>query len=175
MIEGAVLVCVLGIVVAAVYCVIYINLPDKISNKIEYFMNRYIHARKLKKIEANGYDVTGKPIIDFEDFKKRSYVFFENLVSNYPNVPIFVIAPIWRADHNEKHKLGSFSTIANTLKQISNDCKDLYFIDGIDFIPKDRTYYRDGYLHPNENGFKLYADALLNELYQTILQREEKI
>ena len=106
---------------------------------------------------------------DFEDFKKRSYVFFENLVSNYPNVPIFVIAPIWRADHNEKHKLGSFSTIANTLKQISNDCKDLYFIDGIDFIPKDRTYYRDGYLHPNENGFKLYADALLNELYQTIL------
>ena len=74
MIEGVALVCVLGIAVSAVYSVIYINLPDEISNKIEHFMKRHIHARKLKKAESNGYDVTGKPIIDFEDFEKYYWI-----------------------------------------------------------------------------------------------------
>ncbi len=101
---------------------------------------------------------------DFEGFKTRSYAFCENLVNNYPNTPILVIAPVWRADHNEIHKLGSFSVIADTLKQIADCLNNTYFINGFGFIPKDTVYYRDGYLHPNDEGFGLYADALIKEL-----------
>ena len=106
---------------------------------------------------------------DFEDFKIRSRAFCENLTNNWPNIQIFVIAPIWRADNNEVHKLGSFSVIADTLKQIADCWKNLHFIDGIDFIPKDTAYYRDGYLHPNEEGFEFFTDALINELDKQIL------
>lgn len=103
---------------------------------------------------------------DFEDFKNRSRKFCENLVNNYPNTPIFVIAPIWRADNNEIHKLGVYSAIADTLKQIVGCRKNMHFIDGINFIPKDTVYYRDGYLHPDDEGFKLYTDALIKELHK---------
>lgn len=106
---------------------------------------------------------------DFEDFKNRSHTFCENLVNNYPNTLIFVIAPIWRADNNEIHKLGSFSVVADTLKQIADCRNNLCFIDGFGFIPKDTVYYRDSYLHPNDEGFELYANALIKELHKKVL------
>ncbi len=101
---------------------------------------------------------------DFEAFKHRCSAFYKNLIKNYPDTPIFAIAPIWRADIKENHKLGNFSVIADTLKQTADCCKNVHFIDGINFIPKDTVYYRDGYLHPNDDGFKLYADSLIKEL-----------
>lgn len=106
---------------------------------------------------------------DFEGFKIRSHAFCENLVNNYPNTLIFVIAPIWRADNNEIHKLGSFSVVADTLKQIADCRNNLCFIDGFGFIPKDTVYYRDSYLHPNDEGFELYANALIKELHKKVL------
>lgn len=74
MVEKVAIFCGLAVLASIIYCVIYINLPDKVSDKIEVFTNRYIHARKLKKVESNGYDVTGKPIIDFEDFEKYYWI-----------------------------------------------------------------------------------------------------
>ena len=74
MVEKVAIFCGLAVLASIIYCVIYINLPDKVSDKIEVFINRYIHARKLKKVESNGYDVTGKPIIDFEDFEKYYWI-----------------------------------------------------------------------------------------------------
>lgn len=55
-------------------CIIYIAISYNEHNKIAIFINRYIHTRKLKKIESNGYDVTGNPIIDFEDFEKYYWI-----------------------------------------------------------------------------------------------------
>lgn len=106
---------------------------------------------------------------EFKDFNNRCCAFFENLTNNYPNTPILAIAPIWRADLNENHQLGSFSVIAKTLKQIANCHKNIRYINGIDFIPKATAYYRDGYLHPNDEGFKLYFDALIKELKKVLI------
>ena len=103
-------------------------------------------------------------ICEFEDFKGRCSYFFENLTKNYPQTPIFAIAPIWRADLNEERKFGSFSKVADCLKSISERHKNIYFIDGIDLIPKKLSYYRDGYLHLNDAGFELYAKGLLREI-----------
>ncbi len=75
MVEKVAIFCGLSITIFPILlCVINLSVPDKALAKIEVFMNQYIHARKLKKAESNGYDVTGKPIIDFEDFKKYYWI-----------------------------------------------------------------------------------------------------
>ncbi len=66
-------------------------------------------------------------------------------------------------DSAEEYKRGEFSNAADTIKQIAACYNNLYFIDGIKFIPKNAAYYRYGYLHPNDKGFELYANALTKE------------
>ena len=66
--------CLFGTLIAASFSIIYIYTPDRAHNEIAIFTNRYIHTRKLKKIESNGYDATGNPIIDFEDFEKYYWI-----------------------------------------------------------------------------------------------------
>lgn len=103
-------------------------------------------------------------ISGFEDFYSRSKAFFENLSNNYPDIDIFAIAPIWRADFAEKHALGDFFRVLETLNEISLKHKNIHFINGADFIPEDTEYFRDGYLHPNDKGFAFYAKALNNKI-----------
>ncbi len=104
----------------------------------------------------------------FESFNIRCKTFFENLIQNYPNTSIVAIAPIWRADSAEKHELGDFSRVADTIYKISTQHPNIHFIDGIKFIPKDTAYYRDSYLHPNDKGFNFYIKALSTELRNDI-------
>lgn len=104
----------------------------------------------------------------FESFNIRCKAFFENLILNYPNTSILAIAPIWRADSAEKHELGDFSKVADTIYKISAQHTDIHFIDGINFIPKDMAYYRDSYLHPNDKGFDFYIKSLSTELRNDI-------
>lgn len=54
--------------------IIYIAVSYNAHNEIAIFMNQHIHARKLKKIESNGNDAIGNPIIDFEDFEKYYWI-----------------------------------------------------------------------------------------------------
>ena len=103
-------------------------------------------------------------ICGYDDFEKRCRSFFNNLITNYPDTKILAIAPIWRADCDEERNLGKFSKVAETLKNISVLNKNISFINGIDFIPKDKKYYRDSYLHPNDMGFDFYINSLINEL-----------
>ena len=103
-------------------------------------------------------------ICGYDDFEKRCHSFFNNLITNYPDTKILAIAPIWRADCDEERNLGKFSKVAETLKNISVLNKNISFINGIDFIPKDKKYYRDSYLHPNDMGFDFYIYSLINEL-----------
>lgn len=98
------------------------------------------------------------------DFKSRCLCFFEGLVTNYPNVPIFAITPIWRADCTEKRKFGSFSQVSDIIKEVCRLYKSISFINGIDFLPKNTAYFRDSYLHPNDDGFSFYTKALSREI-----------
>lgn len=105
---------------------------------------------------------------EYQPFKERCESFFENLVKNYPNTPVVVISPIWRADCAENHKLGDFSTVADVLHKVSAGYRQLHFIDGIDFVPKDTAFFRDGYLHPNDEGFEKFADALIKNIQKLL-------
>lgn len=101
---------------------------------------------------------------EYECFKRRSTAFFKNLTVNYPKTPILAIAPIWRADSSEKRRLGDFSEVAEEIKAVSQRNSNIHFVDGIDFIPHNKLYYRDGYLHPNDMGFDFYTKRLFEKI-----------
>ena len=44
----------------------------------------------------------------------------------------------------------------------------IHYEDNTDFIPKDSVYFRDGYLHPNDKGFEVYASSLADELKKVL-------
>ncbi len=101
---------------------------------------------------------------EYENFKMRCEDFFGRLMKNHPKTPVLAIAPIWRADSGEKRKFGVFSGVAEEIKTISQKNKNIYFVDGIDFVPHNKSYYRDGYLHPNDKGFEFYTEKLLEKI-----------
>lgn len=103
-------------------------------------------------------------VCNYADFEKNCHSFFTALSSNYPDTRILAIAPIWRADSGENRAFGKFTRIAETIKNVSALNKNILFINGIDFIPKDKKYYRDSYLHPNDSGFEFYINSLIKEL-----------
>lgn len=99
-----------------------------------------------------------------DQFEQRCKKFYQNIEINYPDIPIFAISPVWRADCEEQRKFGSFSQIAEMIKKISQKYSNIIFIDGTNFIPKDKKYFRDSYLHPNDEGFDFYAQSVSNEI-----------
>lgn len=103
---------------------------------------------------------------EYADFKRRCASFFENLTRNYPKTPILAIAPIWRAESNEKRRFGDFWEVAKEIKAISQKNENMHFVDGIDFIPKNALYYRDGRLHPNDKGFDCYTEKLFEKIIE---------
>ncbi len=97
---------------------------------------------------------------EFDDFKNRCNLFYGNLADNYPDTPIYAISPIWRFDAEEPRPIGSFGDVSTIIKETADKYDNITFIDGMNFIPKSRKYYRDSYLHPNDIGFNFYIKAL---------------
>lgn len=102
--------------------------------------------------------------VDEETFKYKSKAFFENIAQNYPNSKIFAITPIWRKDMNEYRKFGDFKMVNSLIRNAVKDIENISVISGFDFVPKDEKYFADLKLHPNDNGFKYYAENLYREI-----------
>lgn len=101
---------------------------------------------------------------NFDDFKRRCNAFFARLAAHYPETPIAAISPIWRADCKESRALGPFDTVAKNIRETADKYENIFFIDGFNFVPHETKYFRDAYLHPNDEGFSFYADALIKQL-----------
>lgn len=105
---------------------------------------------------------------DEETFKRNCSEFYSNLASAYPTSEIFAITPIWRKDMNNYRPMGDFCKIEQFIKETTADFENITVITGIDFVPHDEKYYSDLYLHPNDNGFEYYAEALYKEIKRKI-------
>jgi hypothetical protein len=90
------------------------------------------------------------------------------LRDQYPNTPIAVILPIWRADYTlTTKKVGSFEDARRAMIAAA-DRFGCTVIDGFTLVPHLRSVMEDNRLHPNEFGFQFYAENLLPH-YKKIL------
>lgn len=103
-----------------------------------------------------------------EELIRNCTGFYTNLAKNYPTSKIFAITPIWRKDYMDHRPMGEFEKVENAIKSITAEFENITVIRGFDFVPKDEKYYADLRLHPNDEGFAYYADALYKSIKSEI-------
>lgn len=87
--------------------------------------------------------------------------FYRTLRATYPGTPIVALAPVWRADLHDRPDHSDFRLVAKALEVIAAEMENVHFIDCFGFIPEDTALFSDAYLHPNDEGFRYYADRLI--------------
>ncbi|MBE6970590.1 MAG: SGNH/GDSL hydrolase family protein [Ruminococcaceae bacterium] len=86
--------------------------------------------------------------------------FFARLQTIYGHLPVFVILPIWRTDINDgEFCAGDFMECRALIGRLAT-AHGFHALDDYDLLPHDTRLFSDGYLHPNDIGFDLYAQRL---------------
>ena len=98
-----------------------------------------------------------------EEFDLHCQTFYDNLKKNYPDVPTFMITPVWRKDQVESRPLGPIESVTEFLKKIAEEDKNRHLIFGIDLVEPKEELFADLRLHPNDEGFSFYYENLLSQ------------
>lgn len=106
--------------------------------------------------------------IDEASFKENCDAFYGALSRNYPNAKIFAITPIWRKDYRIFKKFGLFEQVEADIREITAKYPNICVIRGFEFVPQDENLFADLRLHPNDQGFRYYADNLYSQLADKI-------
>jgi hypothetical protein len=104
----------------------------------------------------------------YDRIKKQITLFFERLHNLYPDVPTYVLTPIWRIDIKEPQKGGTFACISQLIRDIAGAYSSTRLIDGIEISPHNTSFYADGSLHPNMAGFSYIASRLFKVIEEDI-------
>ena len=91
--------------------------------------------------------------------EKNATEFFSRVRAMFPSAQIFAITPIWRGDCHRITGLGSFNEATAMFTQLAQ-AHGITVLDGRPFVPHVSDFFADVYLHPNDMGFKCYANAL---------------
>ena len=97
-----------------------------------------------------------------EEFRAHVSAHLDLLVEEYAGKPFFVLSPIWRGKRDGK-AMGSFEDCRRVVIEEAQK-RSLVHIDGLKMVPPLPIFFLDEYLHPNNDGFSLYAENLLIEL-----------
>ena len=89
--------------------------------------------------------------------------FYANVRKAFPNAKIFAITPIWRADNHRVTKVGVFEEGREIVRAAAR-AVGATIIEGDGMIPHLPEVCSDAYLHPNDYGFKFYANALYDAI-----------
>ncbi len=98
------------------------------------------------------------------EFCQNCRAFFDNLTSNYPNVKVFAITPLWRKDHTGHREFGKFEEVDQIIKNIAKPYGNITVISGYYFINHDENLYGDLRLHPSDEGFEQYFKNLVKQI-----------
>ena len=99
-----------------------------------------------------------------ENFEKNADGFYTKLAKLYPNIPVFVILPIWRADWEKVTKAKPFHESRAILRGLAEKHSNFHVIDGMTLTPHLPSFFSDFYLHPNDLGFEIYAQELVRQM-----------
>ena len=157
---------------------------EKDSQSYAWLVTRYCDADSLilgvggatyfpDTVEANGFDpdivIIALGTNDFEGEQTMDVVrswcsdYLDRLCSLYPDKKLFYVTPIWRADGERCLLAGTMEDLRNMVAQEALK-RNMVVIDGHTLVPHRTEYFADGFLHPNDIGFALFAQNLIKEL-----------
>lgn len=96
-----------------------------------------------------------------DDKYDRIDKYFIKLDKTFPNVPVFVITPIWRGDREDGVSLAI--DMREYLIKVCRNYPNINVIDGFKLIPHIDYYFMDN-LHPNSIGMEVYGNNLAKEI-----------
>lgn len=114
--------------------------PDVIT--VAYGTNDWSHAAKSRA-----------------EMETAANAFYDRLLAAYPTAKIFAVTPLFRMDYDRVTAVGSFADGVAVAREAAA-AHGVTVISGENMIPHISEAFSDGYLHPNEFGFKCYAAAL---------------
>ncbi len=98
----------------------------------------------------------------YEDLRLHSDAHLSLLANEYKGKKLVYLSPIWR-DHREGKAMGTFEECRRILIETAEKYGFIH-IDGLTLVPPLPSLFADEYLHPNDNGFSLYAENLIKKL-----------
>lgn len=101
-----------------------------------------------------------------EEFIADSSAFYANLEKAYPDVPIAVLSPIWRANKYTRREDNTFlfDETDELIQKAIEKHDSMFMIHGKDLFPEIEELMEDNILHPNDLGNMIYADRLYSLL-----------
>lgn len=90
--------------------------------------------------------------------------FFTRLSALYESKCIYAVLPVIRLDCNLVTEVGGFCSARQTIAEIAERFNNVTVIDSIEFLPMEEEMFSDGYLHPNEEGFRHYTQGLFHTI-----------
>ena len=102
-----------------------------------------------------------------EEFRGKAREELLALRENYPDAKMIVISPIWRKDYKDERPFGDFTKLDEDLRTVVRDIDNAIVIRGFDLIPHEEQYFGDLQLHPNDEGFEMYFNNLLEQYKMT--------
>ncbi len=98
----------------------------------------------------------------YDELRTHAAAHLGLIAEEYAGKKIFVISPIWRDLAAEK-KMGSFAGCRQVIAEEAEKL-GLIHINGLKLVPPLNAFYQDRNLHPDDNGFSLYAENLILEV-----------
>ena len=98
-----------------------------------------------------------------EEFTSVCDGYMQRVKALFPDKPVYCITPIWRADGLLVRPTGTHAQVCAYIAQRAADM-GFVTIDGYTLVPHLADYMSDGFLHPNDLGFAVYAQNLIKEL-----------
>lgn len=107
-----------------------------------------------------------------EEFDENCTAVLQKLTDFYPDKPIIVITPSWRADGNIETPFGAPAT--EIYAQICKNAAafaNVTVIRGWDLIPHNVDFFSDKRIHPNNLGFSIYAANLYSKIIPHLIEK----
>lgn len=102
-----------------------------------------------------------------EQFHVNCRDFMEKLKKLYPQTPVLVLLPIWRADIPRRQDVaGDYMQCRQMIAELASR-QGFTVLDDFDLLPHDTRLFSDAYLHPSDVGFALYTRRLIELIDET--------
>ena len=98
-----------------------------------------------------------------EELLEGAFEYYRRLAAYFPKAKIFAITPIWRADNFRYTRVGHFEEAVQIVTDAAR-AVGAVVIDGQKMVPHTTAIFSDAYLHPNDLGFRYYAENLYREM-----------